>query len=183
MKVIQTGFKGLVVLEPNVVHDSRGMFFEAYNKRVFEGLGLDMEFVQDNQSKSMRGVLRGLHYQMEPYSQSKLVRVLTGEILDVAVDLRKSEPTFGKYFSVRLSAENARQLFIPRGFAHGFVVLSEESEVLYKCDQYYHPQAETGIAYNDPSISIDWVLQEEELLLSPKDKVQSEFLKARFLFQ
>jgi dTDP-4-dehydrorhamnose 3,5-epimerase len=183
MELIQTGFRGLTVLQPRVIRDSRGYFFEAYNRKTFAEIGLDIEFVQDNQSKSRRGVLRGLHYQREPHSQSKLIRVLNGEILDVALDIRKSEPTFGKYFSIRLSSANGKQLFIPRGFAHGFVVLSDECEVLYKCDEYYHPESETGIAFDDPSVGIDWVLPSDSLETSAKDKKQPRFTNAEFIFQ
>ncbi|HZX72983.1 MAG TPA: dTDP-4-dehydrorhamnose 3,5-epimerase, partial [Cyclobacteriaceae bacterium] len=139
-------------------------------------------FVQDNQSSSNRGVLRGLHFQNAPYAQTKLVRVLSGAILDIAVDIRKSESTFGKYFSITLSAGNKKQLLIPKGFAHGFIVLSEEAEVFYKADEYYYPQSEGGIIYNDPTIGIDWQVNPDEFVLSDKDKVHPEISAANFVF-
>src|SRR6266545_3890472 len=152
MPFIETGLPGLLIFEPTVYNDSRGFFFEAYNEKMFGGAGVETRFVQDNQSRSTYGVIRGLHYQVPPFAQSKLVRAIVGAILDVAVDIRKGSPTYGKVFSVELSAENKKQLFIPGGFAHGFSVLSEAAEVLYKCDQFYNKASEGGILYNDPTL-------------------------------
>lgn len=180
MIVTQTGFKELVVLEPRVLGDSRGYFMESYNKQTFINAGIDINFVQDNQSRSSRGVLRGLHFQRAPYAQTKLVRVLSGSILDVVVDLRRSEPTFGKPFAVELSAENKKQLLVPKGFAHGFVVLSEIAEVFYKCDEFYNPQADGGIHYK--SVKIDWTLPESALMLSDKDRNLPTIENAKFEF-
>src|SRR5438045_31830 len=152
MPFIETGFPGLLVFEPRVFDDSRGWFYEAYNQQLFSGAGIENQFVQDNQSRSTYGVIRGLHYQVPPYAQTKLVRALAGAILDVVVDIRKGSPTFGKVFSIELSADNKKQLFIPAGFAHGFSVLSEVAEVMYKCDQFYHKASEHGILYNDAAL-------------------------------
>lgn len=182
MKVIRTEFNGLLVLEPKVLGDSRGYFMESYNQRTFLDAGIDIKFVQDNQSSSVRGVLRGLHFQNAPYAQTKLVRVLSGTILDVVVDLRKSESTFGRSYSIELSAENKRQLLIPRGFAHGFVVLSEHAEVFYKCDEYYNAKAEGGVFYADPSLGIDWQIDINNLILSEKDKIHPGLNEAKFNF-
>lgn len=170
MKVVQTGFSGLVVLEPRILRDSRGFFLESYNRSTLLGLGIDVTFVQDNLSKSMRGTLRGLHFQKAPHAQSKLVSVLLGSILDVVVDLRSKEPTFGKHFAITLDDNNRQQLLIPKGFAHGFVVLSESAEVFYKCDEFYVPASEAGILYNDPQLGIDWKVPDEKLILSDRDK-------------
>jgi dTDP-4-dehydrorhamnose 3,5-epimerase len=170
MKLIETGFKGLVLLEPKVFGDNRGYFMESYNSKVLNSLGLDAEFIQDNQSSSKYGVVRGLHYQNAPYAQTKLVRVLSGTILDVVVDLRRDQPTFGKPYAIEISAENKRQIYVPKGFAHGFSVLSEAAEILYKCDNYYHPEAEGGVLYNDPALKIDWGVTQELISLSEKDK-------------
>ena len=170
MNYIQTEIDGVWLIEPNVYSDERGYFMEAFKKDEFEAEIGPVNFVQDNESKSSFGVLRGLHYQKGEYSQAKLVRVLKGEVLDVAVDLRRSSPTFGKHVSALLSEENKRQFFIPRGFAHGFVVLSEEAVFMYKVDNKYAPQAEASILYNDETLAIDWMLGESQLLLSPKDK-------------
>ena len=169
MNYIQTEIDGVWLIEPNVYSDERGYFMEAFKKDEFEAEIGPVNFVQDNESKSSFGVLRGLHYQKGEYSQAKLVRVLKGEVLDVAVDLRRSSPTFGKHVSALLSEENKRQFFIPRGFAHGFVVLSEEAVFMYKVDNKYAPQAEASILYNDETLAIDWMLGESQLLLSPKD--------------
>lgn len=166
----QTGFPGLLVFEPNIFKDERGYFFESFNQRVFEAAGIGRPFVQDNQSFSRRGTLRGLHYQLEPHAQAKLVRALQGEVLDVVVDLRKGSPAYGKYYSILLSDENQLQLYIPRGFAHGYSVISETALFFYKCDGYYHKESERGIAYNDAEINIDWKLAPGEVLLSEKDK-------------
>lgn len=170
MPFTQTPFPGLFIFDPQVLGDERGYFFEAFNARLFHEAGIDVEFVQDNQARSSYGVLRGLHYQVGPYAQAKLVRVIEGEVLDVVVDLREESPTYGQSYKLRLSAENKRQLLVPRGFAHGYAVLSETAEFFYKCDNYYARDYEGGIIYNDPSLNIDWELPEEDLILSPKDR-------------
>ena len=183
MKVIKTNIDGVLIIEPTVFGDSRGYFFESYNKQRFnEATGLDIDFVQDNQSKSCYGVLRGLHFQKPPYAQSKLVRCVRGRVLDVAVDIRKSSPTFGKYIAVELTEDNHRQLFIPHGFAHGFVVLSEEAIFQYKCDNFYHKESEGAIAWNDPEINIDWSIPFDDVILSDKDKVNPSLKDAEWLF-
>ena len=169
MKVIKTDIEGVVIIEPEVFGDSRGYFMESFSQRVFEREVAPVRFVQDNRSYSRYGVVRGLHYQREPYAQSKLVSCPVGRVLDVAVDIREGSPTYGKHVAVELSAENHRQLFIPKGFAHGFAVLSEEALFEYKCDEFYHPEAECGIAWNDPRIGIDWRLPKEDVILSAKD--------------
>src|SRR5688572_2762699 len=165
-----TEIQGLIIIEPQLFGDSRGYFFEAYNQQVFKGAGIDFHFVQDNQSSSGYGVIRGLHYQLSPYAQTKLIRVLEGTILDVAVDIRKGSPTFGKIFAIELSAENKKQLFIPAGFAHGFSVLSNKAEILYKCDNFYNKESEGGILYNDPALAIDWQIHAGKEIVSDKDK-------------
>lgn len=169
MPFIKTDIEGLQIFEPKVFPDSRGYFFEAFNKKTFEEAGIPNNFIQDNQSKSSYGVIRGLHYQLNPHAQAKLVRVVEGKILDVAVDIRKGSPTFGKSFSIELSAENNRQLFIPAGFAHGFSVLSETAVVMYKCDAFYSKESEGGIRYDDPTLNIDWLVPKEKQLVSEKD--------------
>lgn len=169
MKVIKTDLERVVIIEPEIFGDSRGYFMESFSQRVFEREVAPVRFVQDNRSYSRYGVVRGLHYQREPYAQSKLVSCVVGRVLDVAVDIREGSPTFGKHVAVELSAENKRQLFIPKGFAHGFAVLSEEALFEYKCDEFYHPEAECGIAWNDPNIGIDWRLPKEDIILSKKD--------------
>ena len=169
MKVIKTDIEGVVIIEPEVFGDIRGYFMESFSQRVFEREVAPVRFVQDNRSYSRYGVVRGLHYQREPYAQSKLVSCVVGRVLDVAVDIREGSPTYGKHVAVELSAENHRQLFIPKGFAHGFAVLSEEALFEYKCDEFYHPEAECGIAWNDPRIGIDWRLPKEDVILSAKD--------------
>ncbi|MBF4465665.1 dTDP-4-dehydrorhamnose 3,5-epimerase [Flavobacterium sp. LC2016-12] len=171
MKIEKTYIKDLVIVEPTVFGDERGYFFESYSKTKFEDLGIKIDFVQDNQSFSNKGTLRGLHYQNPPFAQTKLIRVLDGEIIDVAVDLRKDSPTYGKSFSVLLSSENKKQLLVPQGFAHGFSVLSETASVLYKCDQFYNRDFEGGIKYDDPSLNIDWGISLEKAIVSEKDKV------------
>ena len=184
MEVLKTAIEGLLIIEPTVFGDSRGYFFESYNKQRFnEATGLDIDFVQDNQSKSCCGVLRGLHFQKPPYAQSKLVRCVRGRVLDVAVDIRKSSPTFGKYVAVELTEDNHRQLFIPHGFAHGFVVLSEEAIFQYKCDNFYHKESEGAIAWNDPEINIDWTIPFDDVILSDKDKVNPLLKDAEWLFE
>lgn len=172
--------EGLYVITPTVFKDDRGYFVETYNQNDFKEAGLDMVFVQDNQSKSSKGVLRGLHFQKE-HPQGKLVRVLSGEVYDVAVDLRKNSKTFGKYFGVRLSDENKKQFYIPEGFAHGFVVLSDEAVFAYKCTDFYHPNDEGGLIYNDPDIGIDWPVDGIELIMSDKD-TKWKGLKETFKF-
>ncbi|MBE6328186.1 MAG: dTDP-4-dehydrorhamnose 3,5-epimerase [Paludibacteraceae bacterium] len=170
MNYIEQSVKGVFVIEPKVFGDSRGYFYESFKQAEFdEHIGHHVEFVQENQSKSSKGVLRGLHYQKGDASQAKLVRVVKGSVLDVAVDIRKSSPTFGKYVAVELSEENNRQLFIPRGFAHGFLVLSDEAVFTYKVDNVYAPQADAGIMYNDPQVGIEWPKLDCEFLLSEKD--------------
>jgi dTDP-4-dehydrorhamnose 3,5-epimerase len=169
MPFVKTDIEGLVVFEPKVFDDSRGYFFEAYNEQTFASEGVNIRFVQDNQSKSTYGVIRGLHYQLPPFAQTKLVRVLEGAILDVAVDIRAGSPTYGHHFAIELSADNKKQLLIPHGFAHGFSVLSETAIVLYKCDQFYNKQSEGGIIYNDPFLNIDWKIPADKAIVSEKD--------------
>lgn len=169
MEVIKTEIEGVVILEPRIFGDERGYFFESFSQRRFEEEVCKTVFVQDNESMSCYGVVRGLHYQLPPYAQAKLVRVVKGCVLDVAVDLRKGSPTFGKHVSVELSADNKRQFFIPKGFAHGFAVLSEEAVFQYKCDEYYAPQAEGGVRFDDPVLGIDWRIPREKMILSAKD--------------
>jgi dTDP-4-dehydrorhamnose 3,5-epimerase len=175
MKISKTGFEGLLIIEPKVFEDQRGYFFESYNANKFKEAGLEYVFVQDNQSKSSYGVVRGLHYQLEPYAQTKLVRVLLGKILDVVVDIRNNSPTFGKWIGLEISDENKKQLLIPKGFAHGFSVLSDIAVILYKCDDFYSPEAERGIIYNDSDVNIDWGLSQNEVIVSDKDKLLPSF--------
>ena len=174
---------GLVIIEPKLFKDNRGYFFEAYNEQVFSSSGITYRFVQDNQSRSSYGVIRGLHYQLEPFAQSKLVRVIEGEIMDVALDLRKGSPFFGKHFSIILSAENNKQLFIPPGFAHGFSVLTPYAVVLYKCDQFYNKESEAGIKYNDPFLAIDWKIPANDAIISEKDLNLPDFSECRNNFE
>ena len=169
MEIIKTNIEGVVIIEPRIFKDDRGYFFESFSQREFEEKVCKTTFVQDNESKSSYGVLRGLHFQKPPFAQSKLVRVIKGAVLDVAVDIRKDSPTFGQYVSVELTGENHRQFFIPRGFAHGFSVLSEEVIFQYKCDNFYSPQSEGAIAWNDSDLNIDWRIPVEEVVLSEKD--------------
>jgi dTDP-4-dehydrorhamnose 3,5-epimerase len=171
MNVISTGIEGLVVIEPRLFKDSRGYFFESFSESDFARNVADVRFVQDNESKSSYGVLRGLHFQKPPYAQAKLVRVVKGRVLDVAVDLRKGSPTYGQYEAVELSGDNHRQFFIPRGFAHGFCVLSDEAIFQYKCDNYYAPQSEGAVRWDDPDLAIDWKMPAEDILLSDKDRM------------
>ncbi len=178
MKVIETDIEGVFILEPRVFGDSRGYFFESFSQKEFEEQVRKIVFVQDNESKSSYGVVRGLHYQLPPYTQAKLVRVVKGCVLDVAVDLRKASPTFGKHVSTELSEENKRQLFVPRGFAHGFAVLSEEAVFQYKCDNYYAPDYEGGVQFDDPVLGIDWKVPKEKMILSAKDIVRDGLDKA-----
>jgi dTDP-4-dehydrorhamnose 3,5-epimerase len=167
MPFIDTGFQGLVIYEPKVFPDDRGYFFESYNQNVFREAGFDRAWVQDNQAKSSFGVIRGLHFQREPHAQTKLIRALEGVILDVVVDIRKGSATFGKAYAVELSADNRRQLLVPRGFAHGYSVLSPTAEIMYKCDNFYNKDSEGGIRYDDPALGIDWKVP--NAVLSPKD--------------
>ena len=169
MNIIKTSIEGIVIIEPRLFKDERGYFFESFNQREFEEKVFKTTFVQDNESKSSYGVIRGLHYQKPPFAQSKLVRVIKGAVLDVAVDIRKGSPTFGQHVAVELSEENHRQFFIPRGFAHGFSVLSEEVIFQYKCDEFYHPEAEGAIAWNDTELGIDWKIPRDKVILSEKD--------------
>jgi dTDP-4-dehydrorhamnose 3,5-epimerase len=169
LKIEQTPIKDLQIIIPTVFTDERGYFFEAYHQQKLEDLGLSIDFIQDNQSFSQKGTIRGLHYQNPPYAQSKLVRVLSGEIIDVAVDLRKDSPTFGQHYSILLSAENQKQLFIPQGFAHGFSVLSETATILYKCDEVYHKESEGGIRFDDAELNIDWGVEVQSAVVSEKD--------------
>ena len=170
MNIVETEIKGVFIIEPKVFGDDRGYFFESFSQREFESVIGPVTFVQDNQSKSSYGVVRGLHFQKPPHAQAKLVRVVKGKVLDVAVDLRKDSPTFGKYMAVELSDENHRQVFIPKGFAHGFSVLSEEAVFQYKCDEYYAPESEAAIAWDDQDLNIDWKVPAEDVVLSAKDR-------------
>ena len=182
MEVIKTDIPGVVIIEPRVFNDARGYFFESFSQRDFEEQVREVKFVQDNESKSSYGVLRGLHFQKPPHAQSKLVRVVKGAVLDVAVDIRRGSPTFGKHVAVELTEDNHRQLFIPRGFAHGFVVLGDEVIFQYKCDAFYAPQSEGAIAWNDPDLGIDWRIPAEDVLLSEKDKNHPCLKDAQWLF-
>lgn len=168
MNIIHTPLEGCFVIEPQVFGDARGSFMESYNQQKFP---VDVQFVQDNQSISQKGVLRGLHFQKGEHAQAKLVRVIRGEVLDVAVDIRPNSKTFGQHFSIVLNEENNKQLFVPRGFAHGFAVLKDDTIFAYKCDNFWNKEAESGIMYNDPDIAIDWMLKEDEILLSDKDEI------------
>jgi dTDP-4-dehydrorhamnose 3,5-epimerase len=175
MPFIETGIPGLTIFEPKVWGDARGYFYESYNYDMFRQGGINNVFVQDNQSRSSFGVLRGLHYQVGAYAQAKLVRVIEGAVLDVVVDIREGSPTYGQHFTIELSAENKRQLFVPRGFAHGFVVISDNAEFAYKCDNFYSKDHEQGLAFDDPSLKIDWKIDLSKALLSEKDKENPRF--------
>ena len=176
MEIIKTDIEGVLMLKPRIFGDDRGYFYESYNKKLLSGLAPEIpEFVQDNQSYSTYGVVRGLHFQKAPYAQAKLVRVVSGKVLDVAVDLRPGSPTYGKHVSVELSGENHFQFFIPEGFAHGFSVLSPEVVFQYKCSAFYNKESEGGIMFNDPDLGIDWGLEEKDMILSPKDKLHPTF--------
>lgn len=170
---------GLKIFEPTVFNDDRGYFFESYNVNTWNAEGVETTFIQDNQSLSSYGVIRGLHYQLDPKAQTKLVRVLSGAILDVAVDIRKGSPYFGKVYSVELSAQNKKQLYLPKGFAHGFSVLSEKAEVLYKCDTFYSKESEAGIRFDDPQLNIDWLIPADRMIISEKDKALPSLEDAR----
>lgn len=172
MNIIRTDIEGVFIVEPLVHGDARGYFFESWNQRDFDAVAGPVRFVQDNESRSSYGVLRGLHFQKPPHAQAKLVRVVQGRVLDVAVDLRHSSPTYGRYVATELSADNHRQLFLPRGTAHGFAVLSELAVFQYKCDDFYHPECEGAVAWNDPDIGIDWRLPASDVILSAKDSSQ-----------
>ena len=171
MNVIKSPIEGVLIIEPRVLGDERGYFFESFSERDFAAAtGIEVKFVQDNESMSKKGVLRGLHFQRQPYAQAKLVRVVRGKVLDVAVDIRPESPTFGKYVATELSGENHRQMFIPKGFAHGYLVLEDNTVFQYKCDEYYHPESEGGIAWDDPQIGIEWGVEADDVILSDKDK-------------
>ena len=183
MPFVKTEIPDLVVFEPRVFEDARGYFFESFNSKLFEDAGINANFVQDNQSFSTKGVLRGLHYQLDPMAQSKLVRVLHGEVIDVAVDIRKGSPTFGKSFSILLSAENKKQLYVPRGFAHGYAVLSETAIFFYKCDNFYSKENERGIMFNDALLNIDWGIDLPDAIISEKDLLNKSFAEAEMNFE
>ena len=182
MEVIKTDIEGVVIIEPRIFRDERGYFYESFSQREFEEKVCRTTFVQDNQSKSSYGVLRGLHFQKPPYCQSKLVRCIKGAVLDVAVDIRKGSPTFGKYVAVELTEDNHRQFFVPRGFAHGFAVLSQEAIFQYKCDNFYNKESEGAITWNDPTLAIDWRVPADKILLSDKDKLNKNIANADYLF-
>jgi len=171
MPFIETGFPGLLIFEPVVFEDNRGYFFESYNESICKAGSLNIVFVQDNQAQSSYGVIRGLHYQLDPHAQTKFIRVLSGAILDVVVDIREGSPTFGKSYSLELSASNKLQLLVPKGFAHGYSVLTPTAEVFYKCDTFYNKSAEGGILYNDPALEIDWQIPADKQIISDKDLV------------
>lgn len=184
MAFIKTDFPGLLLFEPKVFEDSRGYFYESYNESTCREAGIDVKFVQDNQARSSYGVIRGLHYQLDPHAQIKFIRVLSGAILDVVVDIRKNSPTYGEIYSRELSAENKLQMFIPKGFAHGYSVLSETAEVFYKCDVFYNKETEAGIQLNDPALNIDWRIPASRQIISEKDLKQPLFdqCKNNFVF-
>lgn len=182
MEVIKTPIEGVVIIEPRVFGDERGYFFESWSQNVFDKQVRPIRFVQDNESKSCYGVVRGLHFQKGKFSQSKLVRVVSGRVLDVAVDIRKGSPTFGQHVACELTGENHRQFFIPRGFAHGFVVLSKTAVFQYKCDNFYAPQSEGSIIWNDPALGIDWCIPEKDVVLSAKDKLHPTLANSPEIF-
>ena len=183
MKITKTDIEGVLILEPEVFGDTRGYFFESFSQQRFDEQVAPVRFVQDNESKSVYGVLRGLHFQRGTAVQAKLVRVVAGRVLDIAVDIRRGSPTFGRHVAAELSGENKRQLFIPRGFAHGFAVLSQEALFQYKCDNYYAPGSEGGIAWDDPALGIDWRLPAADVLLSEKDRCRQPLSEAQELFE
>jgi dTDP-4-dehydrorhamnose 3,5-epimerase len=182
MEIIETGFRDLLIIRPKIYKDSRGYFFESYNQSVLKNEGIQFNPVQDNESSSGKGVIRGLHYQLNPVAQAKLIRVIEGRILDVVLDLRKGSPTFGKVFSTELDSENKVQLLIPRGFAHGFSVLSDIAVIQYKCDNVYSPQNERGISVNDPELGIDWKTSGHDQIISEKDSKHPSFMDAEYNF-
>ena len=175
MPFIKTDFPGLLIFEPKVFEDSRGYFFESYNQNTCAESDMHTKFVQDNQAKSIYGVVRGMHYQLNPSAQTKFIRALSGTILDVVLDIRKGSPTFGQHFSIQLSGDNKRQLYIPHGFAHGYAVLSETAEVFYKCDSFYDKNLEGGIQFYDPALNIDWMIPADKQIISDKDKLHPTF--------
>lgn len=183
MKIIKSDIEGVVVIEPRIFEDSRGYFCEVFSEQVFREKVCNCHFVQDNEAKSSYGVVRGLHFQLPPHAQSKLVRVVKGKVLDIAVDIRKSSPTFGKHIAVELSDDNHRQVFIPRGFAHGYAVLSDEAIFEYKCDNYYAPESEGAIAWDDADLGIDWQIPAEKIILSEKDKHHPTLAECKTLFE
>ena len=185
MEIVKTDIEGVVIIEPKVFGDARGYFFESFSQREFDEKIGKIDFVQDNESKSCYGVLRGLHFQNPPYSQAKLVRCVRGRVLDVAVDIRKGSPTYGKYVAVELSEDNHKTLFIPRGFAHGFSVLSETAVFQYKCDNYYAPQSEGALQWNDKDLNINWLISDDKVILSEKDKHHQSFkdFESPFVFE
>lgn len=185
MSLIKTSFPDLVIIEPVVFGDSRGYFFESYNKKTLAGDSINISFVQDNQASSVFGVIRGLHYQTNPHAQTKLIRVLSGTILDVAVDIRFGSPTFGKVYTIELSAENKKQLLVPKGFAHGYSVISETAEVFYKCDEFYYRECEKGISFKDTTLNIDWKIPSGKAIISDKDNGHPPFDRDRsdFIFE
>jgi len=176
MPFIKTSFPGLLVFEPKVFEDNRGYFFESYNQSIFSREGIEINFVQDNQARSSFGVIRGLHFQLNPYAQTKLIRVLSGQIIDAVVDIRKNSPTYAMAYTILLPAENKKQLLVPKGFAHGYSVISRTAEVFYKCDEFYHKETEGGISWNDPSLKIDWQIPTDKITVSEKDQ-QYPFLE------
>lgn len=182
MNIIKTEIDGVVIIEPRLFKDDRGYFFESYSEKDFNAQVREIRFVQDNESKSSYGVLRGLHFQKPPYAQSKLVRVIKGAVLDVTVDIRKGSPTFGKHVAVELTEDNHRQFFIPRGFAHGFSVLTPEVIFQYKCDNFYAPQSEGALAWDDPDLGIDWRIPSDKIILSEKDRHHPRLKDAEWLF-
>lgn len=182
VKLIETGFDDLFIVETSRFGDSRGYFSETYNYRDLKSLGIDIKFVQDNQSRSMRGVLRGLHYQNAPHAQTKMVRVISGTILDVVLDLRKDKSTFGKIFSLEMSVEKNQQFLVPKGFAHSFIVLSESAEILYKTDDFHYPELEGGILFSDPDLNIDWKISRDQITVSERDKKHPRLKDANFNF-
>ena len=183
MEIIKTDFSGLVVIKPDVFNDTRGYFFESFNTAIYKNAGIDFHPVQDNESRSSKGVIRGLHYQLKPHDQAKLIRVIEGKIFDVALDIRKDSPTFGKWYGIELDSESKTQLFIPKGFAHGFSVLSEYAIFSYKCDAFYNPQSERGIRFDDPALNIDWKIPAELGVVSDKDKAHPFFSEAEMNFK
>jgi len=182
MKIIETGFEGLLIIKPEIFSDKRGYFFESYNLKTYREAGLDFSPVQDNESKSSAGVVRGLHYQLKPFDQAKLIRVIEGKIFDVALDLRKDSPTFGKWYGTELDSESKTQFFIPKGFAHGFSVLEGSAIILYKCDNFYNPGYERGISASDPELAIDWKIRSSEMIISMKDSKNPIFREAEYNF-
>jgi dTDP-4-dehydrorhamnose 3,5-epimerase len=185
MAVIKTDFPDLLIIEPVIYGDDRGYFFEAYNEKTFSSENVNIKFIQDNQARSIYGVVRGLHFQENPYAQTKLIRVLEGVIFDVVVDLRKNSPSFGKVFTIELSAQNKKQLLVPKGFAHGYSVLSNTAEVFYKCDEFYHKECEGSVLYSDPYLNIDWRIPTGSMILSSKDLASASFESSKhdFLFE